>query len=58
MQHKDCAKTKGEAENGGGREEVVGGEAKTKGRTRAAQKGEGSAIGTGTRRTGSVVCTH
>lgn len=55
-QQKDCAKTEGEVEIGGGREEVAGGEATSTRRTRATLKREGSA--TGTRTIGGETRTH
>lgn len=55
-QQEDCAKIKGEAETGGGKEEVAAVEATTKGRIRVAQKREGSTIGT--RTVGGATCTH
>jgi len=53
---KDCSKTEGEVETGGGRKGVAGVEATTKGRRRVVQKGEGSVVETGT--IGGTTCTH
>ena len=55
MRQKDRAKAEGEAEDGGSRKGVVGVEATTQGRTRFAQKREGSTTRTST--TGGATCT-